>query len=606
MAGWTGKVLRVDLGNGTFQTEPMDPQSRSLYIGGRGAGVKLLYDEIDPRVDPLSPANKLILSAGPLTGTGAITGCLFSAVAKSPLTGCIASSPSQGFFGTELKHAGYDMLVLEGKAEAPVYLDISKGKVELVPAGHLWGLNTFQTEDLIKARMHDKWKALDTSIACIGPAGENLCRMASIVNDRHWAASHSGVGAVMGSKNLKAIVVNGVEDIYVASAKPFMDVVLAYIEQTRAAPLTSRVLPEQGTAFLVEKLSELGALPACNFQAILVDSSSVDGKALRRLSPRKMGCFSCPIGCEHLVSEGQDLEVMAPSLEVIGSLGPGCGVNNIEAVVRANRACLQMGLDPVSSGGTIACAMELSEAGAFPEEEVGFALRFGDAEAVLKLLELMARREGFGNVLAEGGRRLAGKYGRPDLFMGVRSQEMPGCDPRAIEGAGLHFATANSGPSFDSGDTLLTEILGINPSGVEGKAGLVKEAQDLSALMESVGLCRKMQMAGFSIPEVFAMMEMVTASGMNDADLMKAGERIFNLERMFNVRAGVEGGSDMLPRRMLDEPLKEGIAMGHVSRLPEMIAEYRGLRGWDERGTPSERKLDELGLTDAVAAGEAK
>lgn len=603
MPGWTGKILRVDLSKSTSRVEPADPDSLKSFIGGRGAAVRLLCDELDPRVDALSPDNKLIFATGPLTGTGAIAGCLFVVVTKSPLTGGVACSASQGFFGTELKQAGFDMLVVEGRAESPVCIEINNGKVELIPAGHLWGLSTSQTEDLIKVRMHDKWKASDTSIACIGPAGEKLSRFASIVNDRHWAAARGGTGAVMGSKNLKAVVVNGTQDIYVASVKPFMDVVLSAIDQVKAMPVTSKNLPESGTLFILDALDEIGGLGARNFQGNVSGSSKTLSEGLRKLFVRRKGCFSCPIGCEHTIREGQCNEAMAPGYEAASALSPGCGIYDANVVAQAHTRCLELGLDPVSTGGTIACAMELNEKGWLPDSDSGAVPRFGDGVGLAGLIESIGQRQGFGDVLAEGGWRLAQKYGHSEVFMGVRGQEMAAFDPRAVQGLGLHYATANTGPSLESGDTLLSEVLSvggnIDASQTDGKAAMVKETQDMAAVLDSCGLCRKILMGGFSVMEVYAMMEMVTASGITDTDLLKAGERIFNLERMFNLKAGLSGADDTLPARMLEQPL----AGGQVSRIAEMLPEYRRLRGWDDEGIPGDEKLAELGLARAEKAG---
>ncbi|MEW6033686.1 MAG: aldehyde ferredoxin oxidoreductase family protein [Chloroflexota bacterium] len=607
MPGWMGKILRVDLSRNTHRVEPLDLELQSNYIGGRGMAARLLFDEVDPQVDPFSSENKLVLATGPLTGTGAITGCKYAAVTKSPLTGAIASSTAEGFFGTELKYAGYDAVVLEGKAAEPVYLEVFDGRVEVLPAGHLWGLRTSQTEDIIRARMHDRWKARDVCVACIGPAGEKLARMATLVNDRHWAASRSGVGAVMGSKNLKAIVVSGTQDIALASGKPFMDVVLAFLEQVKAMPLSSRTLPEQGTAFMIEMMDELGVLATRNFQAgVFPGVGGLNGEALRRTVTRQMGCFSCPIGCEHLVRLGPGKGVgMAPGYDALASLGPCCGVGDLEAVLGANHLCLELGLDPVSTGGTIACAMELFEKGVLTEREVGLPLRFGDARVLLELVEGIGLRRGFGEVLAEGACRLAERYGHPELFMGVKGQECPPCDPRGIQGLGLQYATSNSGASYDSGDVLVAEVLGLqealDPAEVQGKAALVKGAQDLAALLDSCGLCRRILLAGMGVMEIFAMMEMVTAVGLNDQDLLRAGERVFNLERLFNLRAGLDSRDDALPRRMLEEPLAEGKARGQVSRLPEMLPEYYELRGWDGGGVPTPEKLAGLGLAAEAA-----
>ncbi|MBI2859516.1 MAG: aldehyde ferredoxin oxidoreductase family protein [Chloroflexi bacterium] len=604
MPGWIGKILRVDLGSGAVKTEPLPSEYRTRFVGGRGAAVKLLWDEIDPAIGAFSAQNKLIFSTGPLTGTGAITGCLFTVATKSPLSGGIACSSSRGYWGTELKHAGYDMLVLEGKAAGPVCLDIQDDKVALLPAGHLWGLNTSETERLIKARMHDKWKARDTFIACIGPAGEKLSRIASIVNDKHWAASGGGVGAVMGSKNLKAISIRGSGDIFLSSSKPFMDLIFAYLEQVKSMPLTSEHLPKQGTSFLLDKLTALGAMSTLNFSDCADPAANGLGGKLRSFLAAQVGCFSCPIACEHIASGPDGVASIAPGFEAMASLGPGCGIHDAGSVLEASRLCLDLGLDPVSAGNAIACALELSQAGALTARELGVAARFGDGAAVLRLIDLMGRREGFGDVLAEGGHAVAQRSSSPEAFMGVRKQGIPAIDPRAIQGAGLHYATANCGPSFEGGDVLLGEVLGLtreaDPASTTGKPALVKEAQDMAALMESAGLCSKMLMGGFSVLEVFGMMEMVTASGMNDSDLLKAGERIFNLERLFNLKAGLTGESDALPPRMLATPLPGGPARGQVSRLPELLPEYRVLRGWDEEGRPTSGKLAELGLDDGL------
>lgn len=606
MAASTGKLLRVDLTSGTHRTERIDPRLAIDYIGGRGIAVKVFCGEVDPGVEPFSPENKLIFAAGVLTGTGAITGCKYTVVTKSPLSGAIATSSSEGFFGTEMKQAGYDLLVLEGKAPSPAYLEISDGKVELVPAGHIWGLTTSQAEDLIKQRMHDKWKAMDACIACIGPAGEKLSRMASIVNDRYWGLTRSGVGAVMGAKNLKAVVLSGTQDLALATSKTFMTLVEGLLDQVKSAPMTSQTLPGQGSAFMVDTMARLGALPWRNFAGGETETASFDGGAVQRFVSRQMGCFSCPIGCEHLAGLPDKGLAAVPEYEALASLGPGCGVSDLVALTSAHKLCLELGLDPVSTGGAIACAMELFEKGAVSEKETGTPLKFGDSAALLQMVERIGRRQGFGDIVAEGGARLAAKYGHPELFMGVKGQECPPCDPRALQALALQYATANNGACYFTGDVVISELFsgedGPEPGATEGKAAVVKDAQDLAAVLDSSGLCRKMLLGEMSIMEVYAMMEMATASGLGDAELLRAGERIFNLERMFNLGAGLTARDDTLPARMLEEPLPGGAARGQVACLGDMLSEYYQLRGWDVEGRPTPQRLEELGLTEGAIA----
>jgi len=337
-----------------------------------------------------------------------------------------------------------------------------------------------------------------------------------------------------------------------------------------------------------------------------MDTTLVNGEALQRFVSRQIGCFSCPIGCEHLAVVPNKGQAMAPQYEALASLGPVCGVSDMAAIISAHKLCLDLGLDPISTGGAIACAMELFEKGAISDEEAGMSLRFGDATALLSVVEQTGRRQGFGDAVAEGGARLAARHGHPQMFMGVKGQECPPCDPRALQALGLQYATANNGACYFTGDVVTAELLSgqdaPEPGATEGKAAVVKDSQDLAAVLDSCGLCRKMLLGEMSIMEVYAMMEMATASGMTDADLLRAGERIFNLERVFNLGAGLSARDDALPRRMLDEPLPGGTAGGQVSHLGDMLSEYYQLRGWDAGGGPTQQKLDELGLTAGAVA----
>ena len=605
MNGWIGKVLRVNLTRGDYKIESLHPALARDFIGGRGLASKILCDEVDPAVDPLGPENKLIFAAGPLTGTGAISGCTCAVVTKSPLTGAIACSMSGGHFGSELKFAGYDAIVLEGKSAEPVYLSVADSNVEIVSAQQLWGLTTGETEDLMKSRMNDQWKARETHIASIGPAGEKLVKFASIVSDKYWAAARSGVGAVMGSKNLKAIAISGTGGIPLADGPGFMQIIPGIIDEIKAAPLTSQALPDLGTAFLVDIMNQSGVLATRNFQSgSFAGAEKISGQAMAsNIAVSNRGCFSCPIACRRMSrvagprfqGSGQ-----GPEYEALAALGPCCGIGDLAAIARASYLCTELGLDPISAGVVIACAMELHENGILTKREVGVRLDFGHAGAVIEMLQLIAQRQGFGDLLAEGAYRLAERYGHGEFFIGVKGQEAPPYDPRGIQGLGLHYATSNSGACHDNGYTVLDEILGvrqeIDPLATDGKAPLVKLVQDVTAVLDSCGLCFLVLMGGVWVMHIFAMVECVTGAGYSEDSLLLAGERVYNLERLFNLRAGFGAEDDTLPARMLDQPMPDGPAQGQVCQLGQMLPRYYELRGWDAKGVPTPEKLAELGL----------
>lgn len=613
MPGWMGKILRIDLSQGSHEVESLDLALAKNFIGGRGLAAKILCDEVDPTVDALSPENKLIFATGPLTGTGAISGCMFDVVTKSPLTGCIACSASGGHFGPEIKYAGYDAIILEGKSAQPVYLSIQGNSVGIVPAGPLWGLPTDETEAIIKVKMKDRWQARETHITSIGPAGEKLVRFASIVSDKHWLAARSGVGAVMGSKNLKAIAISGQEDIALAGGENFMQIVSGVLEQVKASLLTSKVLPEIGTAFLVDTVSQQGALPARNFQGgVFAGAERINGKALmENMLVGKAACFACPIACRRMTKVSDSAlsgKGQGPDYEALAALGVCCGIDDLAAITKASYLCAELGLDPISTGVTIACAMELCEKGVLSENDVGMKLNFGNNKAMLELIRRLAVREKFGDVLAEGAYHLAERYGQRQSFMGVKGQEMPPYDPRAIQGMGLQYATANSGACHESGYVVVDEVLGVhrkmNPLETEGKAELVKLYQDVTAVLDSCGICYLVLLGKVWTKELFAMLAMAAGAAFNERNLLLAGERIYNLERLFNQRAGLKAKDDNLPQRMLEEPMPEGAAQGQICRLNEMLPEYYRLRGWDETGFPTEAKLNELGLYAQIKLGE--
>jgi len=604
MDAWTGKVLRVDLSKGEWEDEDLDVDLAEEYLGGRGLATKILFDEVDANVDPLSPENKLIFATGPLSGTGAPTGGRYMVVSKSPLTGAIACCNVGGDFGSELKYAGYDMVIFEGKSPKPVYLMIQNGDVEIKPAEHLWGKKTHETDDMVKAEMGDKWKALDTHVACVGPAGENLARIACIMSDKHRAAGRSGLGAVMGSKNLKAIAVWGSGAVTVTDGESFKEATFAILEMLKSERIIEG-MTTYGSMNSQFAMNKMGVLPALNFQAGFFEGViNTNARPLRaNLLIRNGACFACPIACgrvTRLTGPEYQGEGWGPEFETGSLLGPNCGVDNLAAITKANYICNELGIDTMSAGGTVACAMELYEKGYLKQEEVGYELNFGNAKAMVELVEKLGLREGFGDVLAEGGYRLAEKYGHPELFMGVKKQEMPAYHPQGLQGEGLALATANGGASHNRAGVYASELWGYpyktEPLAIEGKAAMCVELQHYKAVLDAVGLCQYIIFGKVEAEHIVPLLNAATGMDYTVESLMRAGERIWNLERLFNLAAGLGAKDDTLPRRLLEQPLLTGTSEGQVSRLSEMLPEYYQLRGWDDNGVPTEEKLAELGL----------
>lgn len=604
MNGWAGKLLRVNLTNSTIKAEELSGRLTNQFLGGRGLASKVLYDEVDPQVEPLSPENKLIFMTGPLTGTGVIGGASFVVVTKSPLSGSIACSTAEGYFGPELKSAGYDGIILEGKAPQPVYLSIEDDQVELLSASHLWGQSTSKTEDLIRAEKENLWIAKETSVASIGPAGEGLAKIASIVSDRHRVAARAGVGAVMGSKNLKAIAVRGTKTITVADGTLFADAVARAWEKFKSTPVIPQTLNNIGTSFLVDLINGSGVLPVNNFQTGVM-------KKVRKISGEEMaetilkankGCFACPIACIQMTAVEEpefEGEGEGPEYRTIALIGAACGITDINAIAKIGYLCDDMGIDTLSFGSAVACAMELTEKRIISKKETGIKLKFGNPQAVMALVEKVASRQGFGDLVAEGGYHLASHYGHPDSFIGVKKQGSPAFDPRGIQGLGLEYATSNSGVSHALGYLVTHRILGIrgeiDPLTTEGKALLVKQFQDGSAVFDSAGLCRLL-LLGVWVDDIIPLLETATGNTYCEEELFSLGERVWNLERLFNVDAGFSGKDDTLPKRMLEDPMPEGPARGQVCKLAEMLPEYYALRGWNDRGIPTEEKRAWLGL----------
>ena len=597
--GYTGVILRVDLKKGTVAKEPLNWKNAEDFVGARGLGTKYYCDECDPNCDPLGPDNKLIFMTGPLTGTVAPSAGRYDVVAKSPLTGAIGAANSGGHFGPELKYAGYDGIIFENVADHPVYLYINDDKVELRDASHLWGKDVYETTDLLNAECGESFR-----VACIAPTGENGCLFAGVMNDKHRAAGRGGMGTVMGVKKLKAVVVKGTGSVRVARPKEFFQDCMDARATLKAHPVTGAGLSAYGTQILVNIINASGAMPKNNGRdgSVFADADDISGETLTaKYLLRNKGCFGCSIGCGRVtdIKEGPfKSKGEGPEYEAGWSFGADCGVNDLAAVCDANFLCNQYGIDPITMGATIACAMELYEMGALPESDVGFPLRFGDAAAMVKCTELTCKGEGFGKILGLGSYRMAEKYGHPELSMSVKKQEMPAYDGRAIQGIGLEYATSNRGGCHVRGYVISPEVLGIpvktDPLVTEGKAGLLKTFQDLTALVDSTGMCL-FTTFGIGLPEIAAAYRDAVGSDESDEEILLKGERVWNLEKQFNIAAGVE--KDTLPPRLLREELPEGPAQGKVNQLQTMLAEYYQVRGWTAEGIPTPEKLQALKLS---------
>jgi aldehyde:ferredoxin oxidoreductase len=607
MYGWHLKILRVNLTTRKVTMEDVDPKIARDYLGGRGWAIYYMYREMDPAVDPLSPENMLIFATGPLTATPAPTGNRYMVVTKSPLTGALAHSNSGGDFPTWMKRTGFDMFIFEGKASEPVYVWVNEDQVEVRSAAHVWGKDTHETTDILLTETHP-----EARVACIGPAGENLALMAAIMNDKHRAAARSGVGAVMGSKNLKAVVAMGSKNPPLYNPEGMRELSVNTSKNVGADVKKGSNMRIYGTSYVPQVTNTLGILPTRNFlQGTFEHVHNIDGDALKdNYLIRHTPCYRCPLSCGRLteVPEGPYKgKGEGPEYETISSLGTGCGVSNLAALVKANYLCNEYGLDTISTGMTIAAAMEMYEKGYLSEEVIGMPLRFGDHDAMIEMIKLMAYGKGFGKDLALGSYRLCEKYGHPEIAVTTRKQEFPGYDPRGSQGMGLLYATSNKGASHMEGDVAYEEVFGVpvkeNPLTTEGKAELVKHFQDSFALIDSSGLC-----VFVAIRYVFdktriiwpqtlaAMMNLTTGAGYTPEEVLKAAERVYTLERMFLIKAGSGPEWDTLPPRMLHEPLPDGPAKGKVVELDKMLPEFYQKRGWDEKGYPTKEKLMELGL----------
>ena len=614
--GWNRKVLRVNLTAGTCTPEPLNMKWANDYLGSRGLASKYLVEETDPRVDPLSPDNKMIMATGPLTGTMASTGGRYVVVTKGPLTNAIACSNSGGYFGAEMKFAGWDMIIFEGRSPKPVYLYLENDRAELRDAAHLWGKTCWETEETIKATHQDPL----IRISSIGGAGENGVLYAAIVNDLHRAAGRSGVGTVMGSKNLKAVAIRGTQGV--AGIKDFP----AFMAATNAGKkvladnaVTGQGLPKYGTQVLMNVINEIGALPTRNHRDVQFEEAGrISGEAMHEKRPTdgkthlvaNAACFGCTIACGRIskIDETHFSVKNSPQYwganggleyEAAWALGAANGVGDLEALQYANLLCNEHGMDPISFGATVGAAMELYDLGILSKEQIGLDASFGSAEALCKLVEMTAAGEGFGKDLGLGSARMCAKYGRPELSMSVKGQEFPAYDSRGIQGIGLAYATSNRGACHLRGYTVASEVLGIpvktDPLATDGKADLVKAFQDATGVVDSAGICVFTTFA-WTLADIQPQIQAACDGDWSMDKLNLVGERIWNMERQYNLAAGLTARDDDLPPRLKTEAAKTGPAKGLVNGIDKMRPEYYKLRGWTPEGVPEGATLERLGL----------
>ena len=583
------KLLWVSLSQQKSKEIELTSDLFTHYLGGRGLGTKLVYDNVTPTTDPFAPENLLIFAIGPLTATAAPTGGRFSVSTKSPLTGTVFDSNCGGYFGPQIRRSGYAAIVLEGRAPAPVYLWINDGSVEFRSAKSIWGNEVSPTTDYLLDETDRK-----AQIACIGPAGENRIKLAAIITDKHRAAGRGGVGAVMGSKNLKAIAALGLKTASIDDSEQFDQVITRVRRLIKKDSITNKSLPVYGTPVLVNLANEYGLLPTHNFQeGTFNDAEGVSGeKLLERLFVKRYHCFGCPIGCGR-ITQAYGEEGGGPEYESLWALGPQCGINDLEWIAAANFRCNELGMDTISIGSTLGCAMELVQ-----KEKLQAPLRFGETAGLLELIEDIAFARGLGKEIGQGSKDLATRYDTPDLAMQVKGLELPAYDPRGVQGHALAYATSNRGGCHLRAYLIGPEILGspvlVDRDRTEGKAGLVILFQNLSAAMDSLVLCRFTTFA-FGIEDYADLLSAATGLNVSGKDFLKIGERIWNLERLFNIREGFSAKDDCLPPRF-STTLPEGGSRNRIAHLEEMLPEYYSQRGWDKQGNPTKSRLKELDL----------
>jgi len=616
--GFMGKLLRVDLTDHKIAVEDTHQKWAKLFLGGAGLATKYFYEEVPGGIDPLGPENKLIFMTGPLTGTASASSSRYSVVAKSPLTGLWGQANSGGSFGPALKKSGYDGIIFEGASPGPVALQIIDGKAELLDASHLWGKTVPETEAALQRNVSQK-----LTVAAIGPAGENLVSYAAIMNNKHRAAGRCGLGAVMGSKNLKAIACAGAQPVQLANKKAFHEASTKQFELIDESMLKVG-FDTFGTNMVADFVHVRGGYPTRNWQeGVFEGIDDVNAQAIMdTVFVEGTACFACPITCgrgtEIKAGKWKGAKGEGPEYESTNTLGGLCGVSDINAITKANYLCNEYGLDTISAGATIAFAMECFEKGILSKEQTGgLEIAFGDGELVVALVEKIARREGIGNLLARGTRAVAEELGQGSekFAMHVKGLELPAYDSRAAKITGLGYVTANrggdhmtgyvQGPTFIDVPFLIVEDSSIrNPFQANPEeAQVLVDMENALSVLDAFGGCKFM---GMLLPadELVELFVHATGWELTMEDFRKAGERIYNLTRAVCVREGASREDDVLPERLMAQPVPAGPAEGMVNdreMLELMKDAYYDFRGWDRAtGIPTQDKLRELELEDLI------
>jgi len=606
MFGYMGKILRIDLSSKKTSWSTINEEFCKKYVGGVGFVARLLYDYIEAKTDALGPGNALVLVSGPLAGTIFPTGSKCVTGAKSPLTGFFGESISTGFFAQELKYAGYDAVVIKGRADKPTYLFIDDDNVQFNDAKDIWGKDVFETEKLINEELSDR---KNVKVACIGPAGERLVRFSNVYHTGRRHSGRTGMGAVMGSKNLKAIAIRGTKSVAVADLEELNKIVYDLHEKAQG-PATEkyRIL---GTPANVLTLDHMGILPTRNWQQGTFEKAEVvSGEYMKRYVTGVSACTTCPIACDHHVHASDGPYAGATTTmdyESLYALGTNCGIDYFPAIFRAVDLCDKYGLDTMSTGVVIAWAMECYERGILNEKDTdGLELKFGNHEACIKLVSKIALREGIGNLLAEGVKRASERIGRGSehFAIHVKGLELPGYDIRGLKTAALGWAVAARGGCHNRSAAYEPDMKGEvdRLKAEKGRGKIAARTEEFAALLDSLGICKFLRGCFKDFyNEAVRIYTLTTGIEMTVDELKRAGERIINIKKAFNVREGWTRKDDSLPPRVLKDPIPDGLSKGAYIKPEElhlMVEDYYEARGWTKNGLQPKSKLKELGLDD--------
>lgn len=604
MKGYLGKLLKINLTTCEHEEIVLPEKTLKKYIGGRGLGAKLLYDMLKPGVDPLSEDNVFIVLTGPLTGTLAPGGSKYVVITKSPATGAFLDSYSSGIIAPEIKFAGYDGIALTGKAKEPSILKIYNKEVELISAKDIWGKDAFEAETKMKEMFNEKWGTM-----VIGPAGENLVKIASINSDYYRQAARGGGGAVLGSKNIKGIMVRGTNEIKINNVKQMLAMQEPAYKKLKDSQI-GQVRMKYGTPFTLDITNSAGMLPTYNFQTGVFKGAEdfLGAEAVYDNIIADRACYGCMLACSKVVKakKGEFIGevVEGPEYETLGLLGSNLGIKDLSSVVLSNKLCDKLGLDTISVGNVIGFIMECYEKGLLKKEDIdGLEMEFGNSKNAHILIKKIAYREGIGNLLAEGVAAVAKKIkkGTEKFAMHSKKLEFPAYDPRAAFGAALAYAVSPRGACHRRAWPPAIEVLGnIPPFTVEGKAEIVKDMFDENTIYHSLLVCDfPGKFIPITIEDYSKYLEICTGFNFTEKDLYFIAERIETQIRLFNVREGFSRKDDSMPYRITNEPLPEGPPAGKIigkENFEKMLTEYYSIRGWDESGIPKSETLKKYGI----------